>query len=98
MSHKERKKVLSKYLDLYARWPYDKFDRMDKAVVEVHGDIDDADFHQVTVRVLEKNSDESGDWIHVVISIDGRGFLGFTKSTTGSLFVYRDGRVEKKIA
>jgi hypothetical protein len=93
MSREEKKARLQAHLQRAAALGYERLARLQDSIVESHGSPGTPDFYTVSTSVLEKNRDSSGDWLHVLVSLDSDSPI-ISRSVTGSAFVYSDGRIE----
>lgn len=96
MSRDKRRSHLRAHLQRAAALGYERLARLRESILESYGSPGEPDFYTVSTRVLERNRDATGEWLHVVVSLDSDETF-VSRSVTGSAFVYSDGRIEYAI-
>ena len=95
MERKELKQVVQTTLERLAKLSFAEAEAFVAPVQEHYGVPGMEDFCQVDIRLLERNVDETGEWLKLIVSVnDGRGLLGIVRNVTGGLAVYRSGVTE----
>ena len=95
MEKKELKQVVQATLERLANLSFAEAEAFVAPVQEHYGVPDMEDFCQVDIRLLEKNVDETGEWLKLIVSAnDGKGIFGIVRNVTGGLAVYRSGVTE----
>ncbi len=95
MERKELRKVVQTTLERLANLSFAEAEAFVAPVQEHYGVPEMEDFCQIDIRLLERNVDETGEWLRLVVSAnDGRGVFGIVRNVTGGLAVYRNGANE----
>jgi hypothetical protein len=95
MEKSELKQAVQTMLERLSKLTFSEAEAFVVPVQECHGNPGENDFYQIDVRLLERNSDRTGEWLKLIVSAnDGTGILGVVNNVTGGVAVYRNGSNE----